>query len=449
MYRHCTKKEKIADSCLMLCVAIAKYTKESGIPSCDDVAHDITTYTKTFQKNPNYKVLCNDPTQMYTKQTLTQYLSQCFSNHLYNTSTGRIHYNALIITISGHCTDNSVICSDGETIAFTQILSIFTNKWQNKSLIVNLPKFIIVDGQRGFDYLSHPLFHHDNDDSKDGLARIEAQMIDEEIMNTYSAIMCSVSASPDSPAYAGQLCWNLSHVFNENMTLKRGLVFDDVVKGVKQRLYTAAHNSFQFCVDFIEHDMDIDDVVFAVPLPKPKGFELKRSKSLSFLTSKKKEKKVKKAKRKKDKKSASANPLSPRPRGLLILRKQPSTRVFANTISRDPLFRDTLEWDKSIQILSQTKDKTRVKVEWAFIIDDETHSVCLVHSQKTDPYVKAKRVLFINGKRIWNQKSTATQFTERFEGHVMTLSIRYSHDVNAYHYELKIDNRTHKQLFQN
>eukprot|EP01083_Nonionella_stella_P096868 272354_1 len=438
---YCRMKEKVATDCLVICVAISKYTKKSQIPNCDNVVHDITTYTNTFKQNANYTVLSNDPSQMYTKQTLIQYFTQCFTKELYDPSTGAINYNCLIITVSGHCTDNSVICSNGETLHFTEILSVFTGKWKNKSLIVNLPKFLIVDGQRGFNYLSEPLF---NDDRKDDIAYIEAQMMDDDITDTYSVIMCSVSSSPNSQAYGGQLCWNLCALFSQNMKWKRDIIFYDIIKQLKQRLNTALLDNYQFSFDFIEHDMDIDDVVFTMPQLRARArTEFKRGQSLSLLTLKQ---------RRKEKKDKKENGKSSKG----LLRKRGKTQVYKPRqlivqdahIVTDPLFKDTIEWEKSIQIVNKTKDKTRVKVQWLFVLNNESHNVCLLHSQKRDPYIKAKRVLFIDGKQIWTQKSTVNEFIETFDDNVVTVSIVYDHEKVAYNYHLKLNNRSHKQHFQ-
>lgn len=521
---NCAKKEKTADNCLVICFGVSKYEKRSKIPDIEDVKDDINSYTTTFKANQNCKVISNDINKIYTQKMIIKYFENIFIEYLYNIKTNEIRYNSLIITISGHCTETALICSNGQKLQFTKILSIFTNNWENRKLISNLPKFIIVDGQRGFDYLSKSIQYatsasvsssEDEKQQQQEYQDLAYILMEKNIMDTYSCIMTSVSAVLDSSAYSGQLSWNLTQILNETFKKQQDIIFYDIVNKLRQRINKASdYSDYQFSIDFIEHDMDIDDVVFtskqSIKLNdkknnnntiqgydekrlkqlvkqrekerkqkkkenKNKTARFKRSKSLGLLTSvggNNDNKKNKKSSRKDKKLKSSKNlfgtkefnhrsksPLSPRS---LFKNRNPSKTMsptspsndsnnggFPSTdnIEHDPLFKDTIEWDKSTQILSQSKDKTRVKVEWLFKFKNKSHCVTFNHSQKSNPYIKAKRVLSIDGKQIWSQKTTATQFTEMHNGNVLMISIEYNDEKKQFSYDLKINNKTFKQRF--
>eukprot|EP01083_Nonionella_stella_P260559 888259_1 len=143
---YCNKKEKLASHCLVISIGISKYEKTTNIPDIPDVSDDIKTYKSTFSQNANYTFISNDYNKIYSKQLLLNHFQLLFDENLYDSITDTIKYNSLIITISGHCTNNSLIVSTGEKIQFIEILSMFTEQFKNKNLIINLPKFIIVDG---------------------------------------------------------------------------------------------------------------------------------------------------------------------------------------------------------------------------------------------------------------------------------------------------------------
>lgn len=75
--------------------------------------------------------------------------------------------------------------------------------------------------------------------------------------------MCSSSAALDSQAFSGQLGWNITQIFNEQFQSKRNITFYQIICDLKNRLHeVASYSNYQFAVDFLEHDMDIDDVIF-------------------------------------------------------------------------------------------------------------------------------------------------------------------------------------------
>jgi len=516
----CTQRAELINNCLVVCIGIAKYEEYTKIPSIADISDDMKSYTNTFQQIPNYTVITNDIDKMYTKASLLEYLSDIFHEHLYDASTNSIKHNGLIITISAHCTESSVICSDGDKLALPQILGIFTGNWKIKELIANLPKFMIVDGCRGYDYnkLMTPSSDSDCDEKKQNAADYDlaAILMKEKIMETYSSIMCSVSAVLDSKAYSGQLSWNLSQAMKEQIVKQQDIVFQDLVHKTRQRINHASHFSdYQFSIDFIEHDMDIDAAVFSMKLlkktqqngydemqlkqlvkrrekeqkklkkeAKASSIRFKRSQSVGMLGrhkagKKEKEKSKEKEKKKEKQEQRSKSPLSPRNlfknrtqsvRGAKSADSKLPKSFFSavspsldskgsdsasdayqqtvDDVQHDPLFRDAMDWQKSVEVVSRSKEKTRVKVTWSFVVNKKTHCVVFAHSQKSNPYAKSKRVLTIDGKQRWTQKSTATQFTEMHENNVLTVSIGYNEKEKRFEYELKINNKAHSALFQ-
>lgn len=552
---HCAEKEKTANNCLVILVGISKFEKYTKIPDIDDVKDDICSYKSAFDTNPNVKIISNDINKIWTAKSLLKYFENCFNQYLYNDLNGNIRYNSLIITLSGHSTETSIICSNGEQLSFTKILSIFTQQWENKNLIANLPKFIFVDGQRGFDYLTNPINllsssssseeeEEEEEDEKSNKLKYEERdlaeiLMEKDVMDSYSCIMCSISAVLDSSAYSGQLSWNLSQILKELFEKQQDAIFYDIVNKLRQRIAKASdYSDYQFSIDFIEHDMDIDDVIFtskqSISLSKPsptlisndvgmdeaqlkklvkqrkkekkkekkelkklnKTTRFKRSRSLGHLMGDNKKNKDKKSKKKNKQKSnlftskgnnnnnddfgnTKKSPLSPkrffkhRTQSLVkssSLKKSKSLNSKklqnidnqlndknsslslpeneeTNKIDRDPIFKDSIEWDKSIEILSKSKDKTRVKIQWLFKLGKKSTFVTFNHSQKTNPYIKSKRVLSINGKQIWSQKSTATQFTQLFDGNKITITIQYDDNKKQFSYLLNINDKSHTQHF--
>ena len=217
------------------------------MPDINDVKDDISSYKSAFERNPNCHVIINDFDATWTQKSLLKYFENSFNEYLFDSSTRNIKYNSLIITLSGHCTETSIICSNGKRVQFTEILSICTNQWENKNLVANLPKFIFVDGQRGFYHSANPTIlsnspssseedekHSNNDEENErDLAEI---LMEKNIMDTYSCVMCSVSAVLDSTAYSGQLSWNLSQILKDVFSKQQDIIFYDIVSKLRQRI---------------------------------------------------------------------------------------------------------------------------------------------------------------------------------------------------------------------
>eukprot|EP01084_Bolivina_argentea_P074667 135431_1 len=218
---YCINKETIVNNCLMVCIGISKY--KTGIPDIPDIKHDIDQYKKTFKDNYNYKVMCNDYDDvLYTNNMFEHFLCDLSLQHLCNANDGGILYNGLLITISGHCNENALLCSDGKLISFNKILSIFTNNWNHQSVSSNLPKFIIVDGCRGFDINAAI-----SDRNKIIITDEEKQLCAE---NMYCSILCS-----NSSIHCGQISWNFCQIF-ENKKNENDLMFYEIIMNLRYRL---------------------------------------------------------------------------------------------------------------------------------------------------------------------------------------------------------------------
>ena len=90
-------------------------------------------------------------------------------------------------------------------------------------------------------------------------------------------------------------------------------------------------------------------------------------------------------------------------------------------------------------------------VEWTFIMDDESYTVGLLHSQKTNPYSKSTKRLIVNGQQLWAQRSTATQFCVLpEEDMVLGVSIRLQSDLEEqrFVYLLTINGKEHEAHFE-
>ena len=430
----CKVKEKVVNKCLVICIGISKY--KDGIPDVAEVAKDIEQYVKIFKDNFNYQVICNNYDELCSKEMLINCLTESYSPYLYD-DDGNALFNGLIVTISGHCTDHSIICSDGKPLNYIEILSIFTDFWANKNLSINLPKFLWIDGKRGFNVKS--------------LKIKEPTTTKDDHKVTYSSILRATSTT-NSSVYSGQMAWNLCQIFDKHKDNKN-LIFYDIIIELRQRLHQSIYQQYSF--KFNHHDDGIDDVRFERNKTKATT-RLRRTHSLAPLKKAPKPPQsptddVPTFNRAKSAKKAGNNEDDDEEEKAMP-RKAP---FFKRAQSAAPLksapmvpFGDTNAWGKKLEIVTEDADKTRVKVEWVFSDKKgKTHHAVMTHSQKNDTTVKASRAVYVNGDKLYQKKSTDNVIVEKYKGIVLKFNLEFVD--NQWRYSLSINNVPFEKAYAN
>ena len=413
----------------MICIGISKY--DDGIPDVPEVKNDIEQYIKIFKDDFNYQVIVNNYDELCSAEFLLNCLTETYSPYLYD-DDGNALFNGLIVTISGHCTDHSIICSDGKPLPFTEILSIFTDQWCNKSLSLNLPKFLWIDGKRGFDVKTLKI--KDEPESK---ANNDNKM-------TYSSILRSISTT-NSSVYSGQMAWNLCQLFGKNKDHKQ-LIFYDIIINLRQRLHQSIYQQFSF--KFTVHDDEIDDIQFKPNKTKKAVTRIRRTQSLAPMKKApippKKAKKLRKLKASKDDNDIKEEEEPDSPPSF---RRAQSAGAPLKSAPNVP-FSDTNVWGKTMKIITEDNNKTRVKIEWVFVDKKgATHNAVITHSQKTDTTLKASRGIYIDGNKMYSKKSTQSKFIHKYKK--MTLEFRIEVIDNQWKYSLFLNNISFERAYEN
>eukprot|EP01084_Bolivina_argentea_P175825 304399_1 len=115
----------------------------------------------------------------------------------------------------------------------------------------------------------------------------------------------------------------------------------------------------------------------------------------------------------------------------------------------DETFKDSNQWEKTIEYLS----KTKLKVRWMFLIKkliDESHSIEFIHNRGDNDKSKTKRKILIDGQEVLSEESDKIEYTQLFGGNVYIISIKYNDENendNVFNYDLNINNKMHKQSY--
>eukprot|EP01084_Bolivina_argentea_P157587 274593_1 len=386
--------EKVITNPLVVCIGISKYKK--SIPDILDVKHDICQYSKTLLDYYNYKVISNKYNQFCSRNTIKKFLNE--SSHKYPIhNNGKILFDGLIITISGHCNRYSLLCSDGEYIKFNDILSIFTNTWNNKypNLNVNVPKFLIVDGNRGYKLYD---------------TSIQTEL---ETLN-YTGIIRS-SSSTNSLAYGGEISWNVCKIFEQFKDRKYGLLFHNIIIELKQRILSQSiyqKDKFSFI-----SNTDINLVIFRVNT-NTKGTQMIVSQTRY---------------------RALSAPVYIG-NAIVVPLKPPVERLLPMP------FTEKDKWNKIFKIITKECNKMRVKIEWLFMLNNTTHNAVLTHSQKRKSWIASSRTLYIDGIKMYSNRSKHCIFIKMIDGYSLKFKIQCIDD--KYKYLMSIDKISHQIAYE-
>merc|ERR1719229_1404657 len=105
------------------------------------------------------------------------------------------------------------------------------------------------------------------------------------------------------------------------------------------------------------------------------------------------------------------------------------SRPNANTLVT---FNDSKQWNKTLTIVTEEYEKTRVKIEWTFVINNKTHSAVLKHSQERNTSLPSSRALHVDGIKMYSARSTDRIFTTMIERNVLKWKIEGTHGKYTY-----------------
>eukprot|EP01083_Nonionella_stella_P296855 1008352_1 len=74
-------------------------------------------------------------------------------------------------------------------------------------------------------------------------------------------------------------------------------------------------------------------------------------------------------------------------------------------------FSHTNKWNKKFKIKTEEYNKSRVEIEWKFVLHNESHIAIITHSQKRDPKLTSSRALYIDGSKIFSNRCINNIFT--------------------------------------
>merc|ERR1712228_453585 len=101
-------------------------------------------------------------------------------------------------------------------------------------------------------------------------------------------------------------------------------------------------------------------------------------------------------------------------------------------------------WGKSTKTISQKGTKKRVLIEWHFVTSDSMpHTVVLQHTQDQKP--KTRRMLWVDGSKKYNNKSSASSFRIEIDKDVVVVTID---QMESYQYRLTINNASYSDAFK-
>ena len=123
--------------------------------------------------------------------------------------------------------------------------------------------------------------------------------------------------------------------------------------------------------------------------------------------------------------------------------KTPSPSIKAPSV---PFMANSKYWGKSIKILSKEYSKTRVKIEWLFVLKNVAHSAVMTHSQKKNASVPSSRELYVDGMRLYSNRVTDTVFTTKMNEN--TLRFKIEKTEHNYRYILSINDVPHSVAYK-
>ena len=231
---------------MVISIVIKDYDKYENI---ENVTNDINNYREVLYDKYNYKLITNEKEYglKMNKTDIRNYLRKC--KKLLIDNNYNIHYDSLILTISGHGTYNSLITSNGDKYYYKDIRQLFATDDE----LLEIPKLYLIDACRT-----------DNNDEKEDNKNIRvaagAKTFSTTIMGT----------SEGNIVRGGKISKFITKYLENNFDLnknKNKLYWNNFYK-----IYRSASKDISLTTKndqaliITEHDNDIDDIVF---LPNP------------------------------------------------------------------------------------------------------------------------------------------------------------------------------------
>eukprot|EP01084_Bolivina_argentea_P302500 522130_1 len=109
-------------------------------------------------------------------------------------------------------------------------------------------------------------------------------------------------------------------------------------------------------------------------------------------------------------------------------------------------FSHTNKWNKKFKIKTEEYNKSRVEIEWKFVLHNESHIAIITHSQKRDPKLTSSRALYIDGSKIFSNRCINNIFTTKIDGNILKFKIEYIN--RKYKYSMTINNISHQIAYK-
>ena len=234
---------------MVISIGISKY--ESNIyENLPDVDNDISYYNDVFNKIYHYKFFKNDLRNKWTRNDIKKFMRKYKKRELLiENDEGDIElkHDGLILTLSGHGSYDSLICSDGKRYKYKDKRQFFSNEDE----LCKIPKIILVDACR----IDDDNINNNNNNQLTTRAPAAKQFS--------STIMATTEGNT---VRGGKIAFSIAKEFNKNFQdnndlkqeLQKWKKFGSIRKAAKKMI--AEHTDQSMVVN--EHDDDIDEVIF-------------------------------------------------------------------------------------------------------------------------------------------------------------------------------------------
>eukprot|EP01084_Bolivina_argentea_P027352 50865_1 len=162
-----------------------------------------------------------------------------------------LHYDSLFITIGGHGSFDSIICSDGQSYSYKDLRQLF----ENDTLLVSIPKIYLVDACRS-----------DTDDIKMNSDNMSKPRAIKAQTNSVTCVGTSVGNTVRGAKIAECFAKRMEFIYDKHLKNSNSSRLDklyDIFRNLKNdiEIQTKDYDDPQTLM-FLEHDMRVDDVCF-------------------------------------------------------------------------------------------------------------------------------------------------------------------------------------------